>query len=312
MLYPIFYNIFFSHSTWKKFKTRNEIIKDELINKWIVNNFDNSNAINYWGLTQLDNLNRESSTISWDIIYDNLAATWKHILKKNDKWNLEYIIPKHEISDLRKNSKLSLGVYKFIGILLFMFSFSIFVGQKNWLWLLGTLIASIIFGWIPIIVYIIVSNPLVRKNLFALNKYVIFEKERWIYYNWTYEGYKLMNDINNNSVVEFKNIRAVQVISIKNTLRRRKIEYYQINLILKDASRVNIYSTDSDECIISNTKNKDWIKNLEINSNKIDLFDISDIWPFVEKKMWKDAQTIWEFLWVPVWDMSNIKESWIA
>gem|GEM_PF-3338774 len=66
-----------------------------------------------------------------------------------------------------------------------------------------------------------------------------------------------MNDINNNSVVEFKNIRAVQVISIKNTLRRRKIEYYQINLILKDASRVNIYSTDSDECIISNTKNKD-------------------------------------------------------
>jgi hypothetical protein len=99
----------------------------------------------------------------------------------------------------------------------------------------------------------------------SLSKPRVFDRAAWYFYKWKPTNEVWMIDINDKKLTSLNDIYAIQLLSESCSWSESSYCSYEINLVLKDKSRVNVMD-HGDLNVIRN-----------------------------------DAKTIWNFLWVPVW-----------
>lgn len=102
------------------------------------------------------------------------------------------------------------------------------------------------------------------------NKPITFDNSIGYFYKWKPSFNYWMIDINDKNLVPFNDIYAIQLLTEHVMGNKSSYYSYELNLVLKDKTRINV----------------------------VDFWNIGIIR--------KDAKTIWDFLWVPVWDLSEL------
>jgi len=165
---------------------------------------------------------------------------------------------------------------RFPYIFIWFFSLPIGVTLISFLWyitlninsldnneIINYLLPVIVFSCFPIIFIIIFYFIFVSK---------IFDFQNWYYYNLKYKNklYSLLNDEKyKNKIVPITQIHALQIIREKVITKNANYNSYELNLILKDSSRINILDHWNYIIIKENSEqiaNRLWVKIWDITT----------------------------------------------
>lgn len=189
--------------------------------------------------------------ISWERLNIWWTNFITNILTKNTNWNLE----------LKSSfqTKIFLIVFSLIPFILFLTLFlNYFTKETN----LNTIVALFVFT-----LFYFWTNFFIFNNF---SKPIVFDKKIGYFYKWKLNLNLEMIDIDDKNITSLNNIYAVQLLSEFVYWNMGSYYSYELNLVLKDKSRINLIDH--------------WNLNI-IKSN---------------------AKTIWNYLWVPVWDWTTI------
>lgn len=196
-------------------------------------------------------------------------------LEEDENGNLQYLLTNDGRNDLNNNATFSKSFMLFMSIALIPLMIFIFLKLLKWpepFWDYNywTLILMFCVSFIPFIIYF-TGYFVYRANKNLLSNLCIIFNKSWFFYKWNKEEYLNNQYKNSDKFINFNLISAVQILC--KTSGRSSI-IYEMNLVLKDQSRINLMKMDNE----------------------------------YKQKLKKDANIIWEYLGVPVLDMSEIKQ----
>lgn len=130
-----------------------------------------------------------------------------------------------------------------------------------------------------IIIFIVISIILIFFSLSYLSSWTkIFNFENWFFYNKKYENKINLfywNEKYKDKIILISSIHALQIISEYISWSKHNFTSYELNLILKDSSRINIIDNwDLEEIrkIAQEISLKLKVKNYDLTQNYIDMW----------------------------------------
>lgn len=160
-----------------------------------------------------------------------------------------------------------LGIFftPIITTIIILYSKNFEVNNMFWefLWLI---IYSIIFSWLAWLIF------------YSLHRSYIFDFQNWYFYDtiYTQKLFEFLRDEKyKNKIISLKEIQALQIISERVHGKNTTYTSYELNMILKNSSRVNIIDHWNLEEIRKNASelaNKLWVKVYDITEIYVENF----------------------------------------